>query len=142
MPPNAQNLNLWQKVRKPVQYFNMHNRILCIFREDNVTVDMDIWIMKVRNTLFDIFIMKYLFKRNVQVKPAQWNLGVYFRKTKTPWTCGAGLMTYEMIMYIFTEVNLSEQKRASMAAVKKKKGWQKIKTNINSMNWFNRYFKR
>lgn len=76
-----------------------------------------------KEIFFSIFIMKYLFKRNVQVEPAQWHLGIYLRKTETPdrW-CRSDVC--KMIMYIFTaEDPLEWPTWVSMTEAKYKRDW-------------------
>lgn len=79
-----------------------------------------------KQDLFNVFIMKYLFKRNVQVEPAQWRLGIYLRKRETAdvW-CRSDVC--EMIMYIFTAEDPSERHEWAWLTLKTTDWLEKIK---------------
>lgn len=114
------HIYLHHKVHKRWQFCNLpswrHERsasVFCVNKYKN----------KSKKDLFNIFIMKYLFKRNVQVEPAQWHLGIYLRKTETPdmW-CRSDVC--EMIMYIFTAEDPSERCE-----------WAQLKLQTNGTDW-------
>lgn len=98
------------------------------------TVNWLVWTKK--KDLFNIFIVKYLFKRNVQVEPAQWHLGVYLWKKQKH--RGHVVRVWRHVwndnVHIYSRgLSRTEVREKTQLQLKIQWDWRRIKTWIGSI---------